>query len=224
MTCPEAPVLSAYVDGELAPAESEAVRAHLAACADCARVQGAERALAARVARSGRTAAPEALRRRVETIVSGAREAGPRRGLGWALPLIGAAAAVALLLLVPPAPKDSIAAALVADHAAHAASDPSGRPFPSGADPPAIAWPEDARVEGLSECEVSGEFYAHWVIESGGALVSVYIPLGPPSPGGRRRIRAGGAAVVPLHGDRGVEAFLVSSDLSIDELASRWGG
>ncbi|HUP21192.1 MAG TPA: zf-HC2 domain-containing protein [Gemmatimonadota bacterium] len=224
MTCPETrDRLSAYVDGELPPAEAEALGAHLAACAACARAERSERALLDRVAAGGRTVAPEALRRRVEAIVAGSREGGSRRGLRWALPLAAAAGAAALLLFFPPAPENTVAAGLAADHTAHAATHPSGHPFPPGAEPPAIPGPEDARIEGLSDCTVDGLRYAHWVAVSGEARVSVFVPLDESPPVGSRLARAGGVSVVAVHGEGGVEAFLVSSDLPPAELAARWG-
>jgi anti-sigma factor RsiW len=62
MSCPDPPVLSQLLDGELAPSEATAIRLHVDGCPACrARLDGLERATAAaRVAMAGDRAGPGA--------------------------------------------------------------------------------------------------------------------------------------------------------------------
>ncbi len=111
--------LSAYVDGELAPAEELGLRRHLDTCGACARTVETLLALKEAIATSGEVhPVPHTLRERLAALVQ------PRRRLSRTR-LVGAAALVALLLLVaglarwvlrPAAPGERVAEALVADH------------------------------------------------------------------------------------------------------------
>lgn len=61
MTCPPAPRLDAYLDGDLDAADHDRVRRHVEACAACAAVVDAERQLAEAFVRARSVRAPEGL-------------------------------------------------------------------------------------------------------------------------------------------------------------------
>lgn len=73
--------MSAYVDGELEPAQRGAVVCHLADCWDCSSDAETLRLMKHSLRRLGRRRAPELALRRLQRIVvamtSGDREAGP---------------------------------------------------------------------------------------------------------------------------------------------------
>ena len=136
-----------------------------------------------------------------------------------------AAAAVALLVLRPWGgdPPVAHAASFAADADAHAATAPSGNPFPEGAQVPAPPELPGARLAGLSECTVEGISYAHYTFRIGDRLVSVFLPAGEgvlPEPGAARE---GGTSVVSVAALGGMPpAVLVSPDMEPDQLRELW--
>lgn len=98
-----APLVSAYVDGELVGDDRIAFEAHVASCPDCRRLLEDERAVVAAVRRSlPLDEAPAALRERVEALL----DAPPRRrgtlspARAWALGLAAGLVAVLLAAMV----------------------------------------------------------------------------------------------------------------------------
>ena len=120
--------LSAYMDGELAPPEREAVAAHVRGCPSCARHLEELRAVDA-AARELPLAVPdgyfEAFRGSLRRRLQGARPARRRLAPAWAL---AAAAAVVLAVLTPRLVRDTRAPADSAAHAVHAPSMPAPTP------------------------------------------------------------------------------------------------
>src|SRR5262245_57567054 len=104
MNCAEADAFGqAYVDGELAGVDREAVERHLVACATCGqRVRLESRFKAAVRAHLPRPEVPEVLRRRIEQALA-SQPIAPRRWFSlpaWlSYPRLVPAAAAALLLL-----------------------------------------------------------------------------------------------------------------------------
>jgi anti-sigma factor RsiW len=114
---PDRETLSAFVDGELEPADSERVDAHLDECADCGEFVRAVKGLKHGVARlEAEAQPPAAVRTRVQTLARRHRgDRSPRWrwiGLVAAVVVGGAALAVAGW----PRSSSSLAHALVADH------------------------------------------------------------------------------------------------------------
>jgi anti-sigma factor RsiW len=114
MTAPCAekePMLHALLDGELDAANASALEAHLKTCPGCARRLEAFRALHERLAELPPAAAPEALKGRIEAMISAEQRKVVRlrpRGLsaGWAA-AGGAFAAMAASLVIAPQIFDS---------------------------------------------------------------------------------------------------------------------
>lgn len=185
-----------YLDGELPVEEAAALRRHLESCSACRFRLAGEGKFLARLAAAGEEPAPPELRARAATILEGGptgeRSATPR----WT--------AIALA-----------AAAMVADHDAHAKERPSIHPFDSASVPPPPPALIGARIEGLSRCVVEGRVYAHYTLAVAGATVSVYVPIDEaPIPLSGGAIEVDGATVrarALREGERAV--VLVSNDL-----------
>src|SRR5262249_55292527 len=94
------PLLSAYVDGEVTPAERAQVESHLASCAECARVLAEYRALGSNIRELSRPLPPPALHPAVWAAIE-RRETQNTWGPGVAgLLRFGAIGAVAVLVVV----------------------------------------------------------------------------------------------------------------------------
>ncbi len=112
MACAETDRTSAFIDGELDPAASIAAEGHIAGCAECqAFVAAAAEASEILRARGARLTAPQALRDRIGRALdeeSAVRPARPAKSFWWGAlsgaGVSGLAAALAVAVLLPPAP------------------------------------------------------------------------------------------------------------------------
>lgn len=228
------PLLYPWLDEELGDERAALVAAHLEACPECERRAAAERRFLERIREAGRETAPAGLRARVERILTGPEAPGdgdpavvpirpPWRR--WLVPAIAAAAVLLLVVLRPwgASPPAAHAAAFAADFDAHAATAPSGNPFPEGARVPAPPELPGARLTGLSECVVDGVSYAHYTFRIGDRLVSIFLPVAEgvlPEPGA---VREGGTSVITVAAAGGVSpAVLVSADMDPHQLRALW--
>jgi anti-sigma factor RsiW len=101
--------LDAYLDGELEPAAREGVRAHIAACAGCRAEETLRRRLADLLAAVPAPAAPSLAERVLARLeADDARPADPFR---WLAPVLGLAAAAAMLVLFTPGGAQDVTAA-----------------------------------------------------------------------------------------------------------------
>lgn len=227
------PLLYPWLDDELGAERAALVAAHLEACPECSGRAAAERRFLERVREAGREAAPADLRTRVETILSGGEASRDRDPAvvpirpGWRRWLVPAMAAAAVLLLVlrpwGGAPPVARAASFAADFDAHAATAPSGNPFPAGARVPVPPELPGARLAGLSECLIEGTSYAHYTYRVGDRLVSVFLPVEDsllPEPGVADE-RGTSVLSVAAAGDA-PPAVLVSADMEPDQLRALW--
>lgn len=231
----------AFLDGEIDPAVQAGVESHLRECPDCADRYAAERAFLDRIAGAGRESAPPGLRDRIERMLAEAEtgefadrpgETGEasvvplhsRRRL-WTLVVPLAAAVIAFVLIARPGGDRTAAFAaegFAADHAHHAASEPSIAPFRPGAEVPSVPEVGEGRLAGLSRCVIDGRAYAHYVLAVGESRVSVYLPLDAPMSLDRDvAVAREGATVLAVDEELGPGGgVLVSETLTAEDLGA----